>query len=196
MTKTYHALPHIKLSKNNNYDYQEHRPELVHLDDSALDVMINLEKKKPLTASPKDSIDDTLIDMKASGAHIMVVVEDEKVVGVISSEDILGERPMQVAEDRRIKRDQILVRSVMTPQEKLAAIDYEEVRFAKIGNIISTLRDTKQHYAIVVNTSEDSDEQMIHGIIYIYDIIKRLNKDLVTELRAARSILELKRDFD
>jgi CBS domain-containing protein len=196
MTKTYNPLPVLKLTENTSYTHQTEFPAMVRLDDPALNIMVTLETSKPPIAAPGNTIDDTLVDMKASGTHIMLVIDDEKVEGVISSEDILGERPTKIAQARRITHDKILVRAVMTPREKLAAIDYDEIRFSKVGRILATLKETKQHYAIVVDTDSTSNKQTIHGLIYIYDIVKRLNKDLVTELRAARSLLELKRDFD
>jgi len=193
MPKNYSSLSTLHLDEDNHYSHPPELPELVHLDDPAIDVLLNFENHQPAITHPKVSITDNMIDMKASGAHIMLVVEDKKVVGVISSEDILGEKPMQIIQERRIKRDEILVRAVMTPREKLLAVSYQDLTHSKVGQVLATLNQAKQHYLIVVDTQEGAKHQAVHGLIYIYDILKRLDKNLATELREASSLLELQR---
>src|SRR3990167_4487356 len=161
MPKTFEPLPVIKLNENNTYSHPPQAPEFVYLTDPAIDIMIDFSKVNPLITTPEHSIDQANIDMKFSGTHIMLVIEFNTVVGVVSSEDILGEKPMRIAQERRIRRDEILVRAVMTPQEELMAIDYKEFRHAKIGHVLATLTEHKQHYALIVDTQETSNEQVV-----------------------------------
>ncbi len=191
MTKTYESLPTLTVSENNTYSHPPRRPELVYMSDPATDVMINFETARPFTVSPRNTLDEANLSLKSSNSHIILVVEGEQVVGVVSSEDILGERPMRIVQERRIKREEILVRAVMTPIDKLMAIDYEELTHTKVGHVVNTLIQNKQHYMLVVDIEESSNEQRVHGLLYIYDIVKRLDKDLPSELREAGSLLEL-----
>ena len=193
MPKTFEPLQILKLSEQNTYTHPPLGPELVYITDPAVDVIINFSHVKPLITTPTHTIDQANVDMKFSGTHIMLVVEDETVVGVVSSEDILGEKPMHIAQERRIRRDEILVSAVMTPQHELMAIDYKDVKYAKVGHLLTTLTENKQHYALIVDTEENSTMQTVHGLVYIYDIIKRLDNDLPTELKEARSLLELQK---
>lgn len=196
MNKTYQSLPVTHLNENNTFSHPPELPELVHIEDPAHNVIMNFDVIKPVVVHPKTPINDALIEMKAAGTHIMLVIEDSKVVGVISSEDILGEKPMQIIQERRIRRDEILVQSIMTPREKLVTIQLSDLRIAKVGHVIKTLNEHKQHYAIIVENDGPSQQQIVHGLVYIYEILKRLDKDIVTELREARSILELQKNLD
>lgn len=196
MTKKYDPMPTLALSEHNTYTHPEAMPELVHLEDKALEILTDFEKIKPAIASPEDNIDDTLITMKSSGRLVMLVVENDRVLGAVSSGDLQGEKPLKIVQENRVPRKSIKVKSVMTPREKLLTINYQDLRFAKIGNVIKTLREHYCRYALVVDIKEDSDEQKVHGLINAYDIIKRLDTSLGSALHEARSILELKNTLD
>ena len=191
MTKTYDVLDTIKLSDDNTYTHPEAMPELVHLDDSALSIMIDFEKVKPAVACPNDNIDDTLTKMKSSGRLVMLVVDKKKVVGAVSSGDLQGEKPMKLIQENRVTRKDIHVKNVMTPRDKLLALPYEDFRFAKVGNVLTTLRKHMIRYALIVDIDENTKEQRVHGLINIYDIIKRLDRNLTSAISEAQSILEL-----
>ncbi len=193
MPKHFQPLATSHLSENNHYISPPSLPELVHLDDPATDILINFEIHGPAITQPKNLIDDAMVEMKAHGAHMMLVVDDHTVQGVISSEDILGEKPMQIIQERRIKRSEIVVRTVMTPREKLVAISYHDLTHSKVGHVLATLSHSKHHYLIVVDKKEGDTHETVHGLIYLYDILKRLDKNLTTEMREASSLLELQK---
>ena len=187
----YESLPVFKLTENNTYSHPHERPELVYCDDPASEIMIDFEHVKPLITSPRSSIDEANVDLQSSRTHVMLVVDVDKVVGIVSSEDVLGEKPMQIIQERRVKRSEISVRAVMTPVEALIAINMEDLKHAKVGHILNTLAENKKHYALIVEINPESNEQIVHGLVYIYDVLKRLDKDLPSELREAKSLLEL-----
>jgi len=191
MTKKYDELPTIELSDHNTYTHPEAMPELVHLDDSALSILTDFEKIKPAIAHPDDNIDDTLTKMKSSGRLVMLVVENHTVVGAVSSGDLQGEKPLKLVQENRVNRKEILVKQVMTPDDSLLAINYQDLRFAKIGNLLRTLRKHMKRYALIVDIDETTKAQRIHGLINVYDIIKRLDRTLTSAIREAQSILEL-----
>lgn len=193
MKKHYQSLPLLLLNEDNHYSHPPVLPELVYLEDPALDVLINFETQQPAITHPKTHINIAKFDMKVHGSHIMLVVEDDVVVGAISSEDILGEKPMQIVQERRIKYDEILVRAIMTPREKLATIRYQDLSHAKVGHVLATLNEAAQHYLIVVDSEDSSSHQTVHGIIYLYDILKRLDHNSIMNLREANSLLELEK---
>lgn len=196
MSEKYQALPAVTLSEDNTYTHPEAMPEVIHLDDPALDIITNFEKVKPAITHPNDSIDDTLVKMKSSGRLVMLVVKDQQVVGAVSSGDLQGEKPLKIIQDDRITRKEIKVSSVMTHRKKLLAIDYQELRFAKIGHLIKTLREHAQRYALVVDIDENTQEQTVHGLVNAYDIVKHLDKKLGVALNEARSIIELQKTLD
>ncbi|PIQ43736.1 MAG: hypothetical protein COV52_01495 [Gammaproteobacteria bacterium CG11_big_fil_rev_8_21_14_0_20_46_22] len=196
MSKKYDALPIIALSKENTYTHPEAMPELIHWDDKALNVMINFETVRPALARPKDLIDDTLVKMKSSGRLVMLVVDEDCVVGAVSSGDLQGAKPLKITQEDRIKHSEITVKMVMTPREKLLTLNYQDLRFAKVGNLIKTLRENNSRYALVVDIQEGSSEQRVHGLVNAYDIIKRLEHNPGAPMHEAHSILELKKALD
>jgi hypothetical protein len=194
MEKTYDSLPSVALSKANTYTHPEVMPELVHLDDSALDVMVDFKVVKPATARSQDSIDDMLVKMRSLGRHILLVIAKKSVVGVVGVGDLQGEKPLRLAQISKVARKDILVDSVMTPVDQLLAIDYEVIRFAKVGQIVATLREADQRYALVVDVDEKTGHQTVHGSVSLYDIVHRLDKDVPIALRKkSLSVLELQR---
>lgn len=194
MTKTYTTLPTLTLSDDNTYSHPPYMPELIHLDDQATQIFIDFETQQPSVVEPKQSINEVMVDMKALGIHLMPVIQEERVIGLISSEDILGEKPMKVIQDKRIPRENVTVEMVMTPAHDLLAINYQELTHSRVGHVLSTLNEAKQHYALVIDIAEhNSDHHVVHGLIYFYDILKRMDRQVVTELREARNLLELNR---
>lgn len=194
MSKHYNALPSVNLDAKNRYEPLLNFPELLHLEDPATDIMVDFNVIQPPVTHPRETIAGVLSAIKGSAIHVLLVLENNHVVGLISAEDVLGEKPLRISQERRVSHEQIHVHAVMTPSEHILAIDYKELRAAKIGHVLETFKDQQKHYLLAVETDEDG-AQKIRGVIYIYDIVKRLNKDLVLELREARSLLELRQDL-
>jgi CBS domain containing-hemolysin-like protein len=192
MTKSYHALPTTTLSCDNTFAHPEPKGTLFHLDDPATDAIIDFQKSCPHVCQPSDHIEDVFARMKSLGLHIMLVVEDKTVAGVISSEDILGEKPMQIIQERRVKHSDILVKAVMTKCKQVWSIDAEEIKFAKVGHLLTTLNNQKHHYALIVH-SDAEDNLIVSGMVYYYNILKNMDRSLASELREAGSLLELQK---
>lgn len=192
----YEPLSTIKLEADNRLSQPEDLPELVHLDDHALAVMIDFKQTKPITVKAGEFIDHTLNEMKVSGVHLLIVIDDEeRVVGLIGSEDLLGEKPLKVMQKRRMPRNEIRVRLIMAPQTELSALDIDELRHAKVAHIIETMRKLKSHYILVTKTvtktNEKTELQHVVGLFASSQINKQLHMDITDSLRAARSIAEL-----
>ena len=71
---------------------------------------------------------------------LLVVDENRKVVGIITATDLLGEKPLQVIADRGCRREDVRVRDIMTPTHRLEVLHMNDVRSAKVGHIVATLK--------------------------------------------------------
>ena len=61
--------------------------------------------------------------MRRRKVHLLLVVDvDNEVLGIITSNDLVGEKTLQCISVRGISRADALVRDVMTPQDRLAVI--------------------------------------------------------------------------
>ncbi|MDP2804408.1 MAG: CBS domain-containing protein, partial [Gallionellaceae bacterium] len=71
-------------------------PWQVELNDPAISAMTDFRVSALFKVSPEDTVDDALIKMKSAGLRLGFVVgpESEKILGSITSYDIMGEKPM------------------------------------------------------------------------------------------------------
>lgn len=153
-------------------------PEVVHIDDPALMVMIDFKQSKPPLISPDAAIDHALNEMKISGVHLMLVInKQEQIIGLISSEDILGEKPITLIQERRISRPEILVKMVMIPANQIIAFDMDDLRHARVGNVVNTLQQMRHHNALVLKTNEKG-QTLVRGLFSTSQISKQLHMDI------------------
>ena len=168
-------------------------PELVHLDDPALAVMVDFNIFPVGTIDLNESIDHALNKMKVDGVHLLLVSDSQDcIVGVVSTEDILGEKPITIIQNRRIERHQITVSMIMTPSSGLIAFEIDAIQAVKVGHIVNTLKSYQQHYALVIKTSTDSDNQIIRGLFNTSQISKQLHMDIASS-SSTSSISDLKK---
>jgi len=195
MPKTYAPLPVSHLTEHCCYIHSGEMPELVHLDDRALDVMFDYEHTRAITIDQHALLADARIEMKACGVHVLLVIDDfQHVVGIISSEDILGEKPVKVSQEKDIPRAQVKVRMVMTPREQVVVLNYADLRLARVGELVQTLRQAKQHYALV--TEVRGGKTLVRGLFSLMFISKRSPSQVGDDDLMAHTVLELRHRFN
>lgn len=193
MPKHYQPLPTLHLNAGSPYIHTGDLPELIHIEDPALSVMLDYKHTRAITIAPTAFIAEAHIEMKACGVHLLLVVDNEsRVVGLISSEDILGEKPVKIIQEKHLSRAEVRVRLVMTPQEHIVAIDYEALRLAKVAHVIQTLKAAKQHYALVVEVNHANHQQTVRGLFSLSQISKQLAINVIDDDPLARSLIELR----
>lgn len=199
MNKTYTKLDSVNLEQNNAFIKPPELPELVHMHDPAVDVMEDFQYQRAATINAEASLDDALMEMKASNVHLLLVTNDNNnVVGIISSQVIQGEKPYKIMEDRRIKHSEITVKMMMRNYDSILCVEFETLQHAKVGSIVQTLKCAKRQYILVIENT-DSGEQLIHGYVSASQISKKLGEDITGNLGFANSVAELQqvlKDFD
>ena len=104
-------------------------PDRVGLDNPALDVMTDFRRLTAFIATPGDTIRQAEERMIRRKVRLLFVMDGEdRVAGLITNTDIHGEKPMQVVQSRGIRRDEVLVADIMTPVERLEAVDLRRHR--------------------------------------------------------------------
>ena len=140
--------------------------------------MTDLRQVTPVTIASFATIQQATQTMIAYGVRALFVVDDQRrVLGLITSTDILGEKPMQFSQQRGIRHDEVLVRDIMTPEERLEAIDLDVVLHARVGDIAATLKQSGRQHALVVNESAEKTGgggQMVCGIFSLTQIARQL----------------------
>lgn len=190
----YELLPTISLQTSGARLRSQTLPELVHMDDPAFVVMTDFSQSTPLTISPDETMDDALDEMKVRGVHLLLVTDAENnIIGLISSEDILGEKPIQIIQENRIQRAQVLVKMIMVPIDKMVAFDEADIEHARVGNIVATMQELRTHYALVVQNHEEGKKQTARGLFNTSQISKQLHQNITSAITKAQTLSELQK---
>lgn len=149
-------------------------PQRVGFDDSAESVMTDLKQISAVLIRPGDSIDEANRRMIQRGVRLLLVVDgNRKVAGIITSFDMLGEKPLQVIAERGGRREDLLVRDIMTPQQGLEVLSMDEVHGAKVGHVVATLRKSGRQHALVVDFDQHGQQQ-VRGLFSLTQIARQL----------------------
>jgi len=148
-------------------------PDRVTLDAPAVQVMTDFDAVTAVIVLSGDGVEEAHRRMIQRGVRLLLVVnQDRCVVGVITTTDLLGEKPMRVVAQRGIRREELLVRDVMTPQEALDVLDFEAVRASRVGHIVSTLKRAGRQHAVVAERNGAVDT--VRGIFSATQIARQL----------------------
>lgn len=156
------------------------RPDLapVKLEDPAIWVMTDLRQVRALTASSGVSMDASYQRMRVNGVRMLLVVDERNViVGLISSTDVEGERPVQRMHDRGIRRDELRVADVMTPASRLEVIELRDVERACVGHVVASLKGMGRQHALVVER-DPQGRQFLRGMFSATQIARQLGAPL------------------
>ncbi len=191
MLKTYPALPLSTVLPGTGFAQPAHAlPERVSLDDAALSVMTDLERVSAVLIRPDDSIDEANRRMIQRGVRLLLVVDGTRAVaGLITANDILGEKPLQVINQRGGRREDLIVRDIMTPQHQLEVLDLRDVRNARVGHIVATLKECARQHAVVVET-DAAGRHTVRGLFSLTQIARQLGVALQTS-EIARTFSEI-----
>jgi CBS-domain-containing membrane protein len=181
MLKTYPALAPAKLMPGTGFAQPAQvLPERAGFEDAALTVMTDFERTSAVLIRPSDSIDEANRRMIQRGVRLLLVVdENRRVAGLITANDILGEKPLQVITERGGRRQDIVVRDIMTPQDRLEVLNMQDVRHARVGHIVATLKEAGRQHAVVVDAGADG-RQRVRGLFSVTQIARQLGVSLQT----------------
>ncbi len=165
-------------------------PEKATLDDAAVNVMTDLTRVTAVIIQPGDTVDEAHRRMVQRGIRLLLVVDqDRRVVGLITATDILGEKPVLAASQRGLRREEVHVRDIMTPQERLQVLSMADVRAAKVGHIVSTLQRAGRQHAMVVDY-DAKGRQTVRGLFSATQIARQLGVTIQTS-EIARTFSEI-----
>lgn len=177
----YEALPTTTIQTNSTMLNANELPELVHMDDPAMSILIDFTKTPPYIIKPNETLDHAINEIEINQTHLLLVINNDGFFeGIISSEDVWGEKPIKLIQERRIHRDQVTVKMIMTPLSEITALDFGVIQSAKIGNIVKTLSLHKQYYVLVTSSSTNQQAPIIRGIFTAIQISKQLHTDIAS----------------
>ncbi len=191
MLRNYAALNASLLQPGRGFSQpSQSLPQRVGLDDPAVSVMTDLQQVSAVLIRPGDGIDEAHRRMVQRGVRLLLVVEENrKVVGIIAADDVLGEKPLQMIAERGCRHEDILVRDIMTPPQRLEVLHLSDVHGAKVGHIVATLKKSGRQHAVVVEVGHDG-KQTVRGLFSATQIARQLGVAIQTS-EIARTFAEI-----
>jgi CBS domain-containing protein len=123
--------------------------------DSAESVMTDFTLATPVTVAADRFIDDALRDMIIAGVRALLVMRGAVVVGLITSYDIQGERPLQFLNASGFTRHtDIEVGHIMTPWDAVPTVDVPWVSSASVADVLERFRRKRDSHFMVVEYPE------------------------------------------
>ncbi len=133
--------------------------------DPATRVMTDFTLQTPVLVAAERSIDDALRDMMVAGVRALLVTRGEKVIGLVTSYDIQGERPLQFLNNSGFTRhDEIQVGHIMTPWERVPTLEWETVRAARVQDLAARFRAHRVTTHIVVLERAEQGGAIVRGL--------------------------------
>ena len=165
-------------------------PKSVTLESPAVDVMTDLRHTHAAVIDPEVTIEAANAYMMQRGVRSLLVLNRDRALGgMITATDILGEKPLRIIEERRVKHHDILVSDIMTPLDRLDAIPMQDVQHAKVGHIIASLRESGRQHTLVIDFNAPGKAQVC-GIFSISQIEKQLGAR-IESTSVAKSFAEI-----
>jgi len=144
-------------------------------DDPALLAITDFTREHPVTVDAERQIDDALTDMIRLGVRAMLVYQDNRIVGLITSYDIQGERPMQFLQSSNFSHHRdIRVADIMTPWDSLTAIDWTAVQTMRAGDLLKLLEDAGLSHLMVVEPDPTHGACVIRALVSRARLIRQL----------------------
>lgn len=202
MEREYRPLPLHELGEGASFRRpMQAQAARVTRESRALEVMTDLTRATPAVIRPQAPLDGANRFMITRGVRLLLVVDDhESVLGVFTATDFLGERPMRVAIERGLRRDELTVADVMTPAGHVEVIALEDVESARVGHIVETLRRAGRLHALVVDydlipatrpLAPPLKRTMVRGVFSISQIARQLGVALPASGEVALTFSEI-----
>lgn len=183
MAASYRRLAGYPLARSTPvYRYTQGLPARVTMDDPALNVMTDLKRVKVVTVEPEASVDEAHHKMIIAEVRLLIVTDDaDHVLGVITARDIMGEKPVHVTSRERVPRKDVQVHHIMTPRDHLDALEMADVLRARVGDVVTTLREASRQHALVIDRHEEHGDAVVRGIFSLTQIGTQLGVEIPVE---------------
>lgn len=187
------------VSMNNEFQILTHKPlssktliELdrfgegsrISLDDPALSIMTDFNYIRPFFVPATATIDETNQKMIACGVRLLFVAENvRELQGLITYNDLFGEKPVRYVQEHGGQRDEITTRDIMTPLVHLEALQHSDIVKARVGDILKTIQNSGRQHLLVVESHSQGD-QVICGMFSSTQMEKQLGIKIDVSPRA------------
>ncbi|GAB2180063.1 hypothetical protein DLREEDagrD3_02860 [Denitratisoma sp. agr-D3] len=186
----YRPLRQTPVAPAGCYVLEAFNPPPVTADSPAERVMTDLSRFPSATIGEDASLEEANQSMILRGVRLLLVAgASRRIDGVITSADVLGEKPVLVAQNRNIKRSELRVADIMVPVSAMEVLPLAEVRKATVGSIVATLKTAGRAHALVVGDGADGKQTLL-GVFSASQIARQLGVQIHTH-EMARTFAEI-----
>jgi CBS domain containing-hemolysin-like protein len=154
------------------------------LEDNASVVLTDFKHTQPFSTTSTATLKEINDNMIAGGVRLLFIADsDGTLQGLITYTDIFGEKPVRYITEHGGSREDILAQDIMTPVDRLEALEREDIKNAKVGDIVETVKTAGRQHILVVDTGEDG-RQIISGIFSSTSLAKLLGIKIELSARA------------
>jgi len=154
-------------------------PELVNMNSPALDVMTDLKKVTAMSINPCATLDEASQRMTSSNVHLLFVTNQfHHVLGIITSNDLIGEKMVKYLSEVGGKREEVMVRDLMTPQSRIEVLDMSEIKGSRVSDVVEVMKHARRRHALVADR-DFSGSQVICGVFSTVQISKQLGEEII-----------------
>ena len=147
--------------------------------DPALEVMTDLSQITLFTAELSTPLAKALETMVNRGVRMLLVRDSEGIVkGLITSRDIESSKTEKILQKAGGHWEDLLVCDLMTLGGKVEVLLMNDVRKARVGDIIATLRKVNRQHAMVLETDPSIGRSVVRGIFSLSQIATQLGLDI------------------
>lgn len=124
-------------------------------EDPAIGLLTDLSHSAVVVASHRDSLDSTLHVMLRAGVRLAFVAgADGQLAGGVTADLLQGERPILRASNTHVAFKDLTVADMMVPIGQWQVLDLAQVRTARLGDIVATLREHSMRYLLVTEVKD------------------------------------------
>lgn len=173
---------------------------LLEATDPALNLLTDFRLTPAISVLATTQIDQALTQMICSRVRLLFVVDPIfDLLGVITSYDVQGEKPLRYLQSRDCRigicsRDDILVQDIMTPVNEWRVVNYQQLINATIADLVLTFQELGQRHLIVVEPVRGHNDQAVRGLISLTDLERALETS-IEPVNVAESFAEIKREL-
>lgn len=176
----YHELKTVSLEHYNRLAGTE-GADSVGLESAAETVMTDFRRVHPLTMSLNESVNDATLAMRKVHVRSVIVTDSsEHFRGILTVIDLESRKVLSQATSLGLKREDLSIKDVMVPREKLRGVPLTVLQQGTIGDLLKTLRHEGSQHMLVVNP----DDEEICGIISASEIARQLKVPVEINLQA------------
>lgn len=131
----------------------------------AIEAMTDFLRVNLVTIGASESLVDANARMISRGVRMLIVsAPDDGVLGLITARDIMGEKPMQLAQSRGCKRDELRVTDLMTPIGSVDTLYLNEVLNARVIDILDALKHLGRQHILVEDVDPATGLPRVRGM--------------------------------